>query len=173
MNWIEYRRRTYHERNSLNLALVKFDLRLCQKHRISEEKYPGKYVCFTRNDTRLVLFVCFGFIVEWSICYKFSIAGLSHDCVAWVLIAMFQPLYCWSSSGDGVDWLFVNIMYQSFFKLLVIGGFPSYSSLLWLHAVASGVGYFLARLDSNPANRFTHPPCKQAFRSGIFINPPN
>ena len=51
-------------------------------------------------------------------------------------IATFRPLYCWSSSGDGVDWLrnsisstwFVLICaFRSSLSLLLIGGFQSLS----------------------------------------------
>ena len=51
-------------------------------------------------------------------------------------IATFRPLYCWSSSGDGVDWLrnsisstrFVSIgAFRSSLRLLLIGGFQSLS----------------------------------------------
>ena len=50
-------------------------------------------------------------------------------------ITMFRPLYCWSSLGDGIDWLCVSLSstwlmisaFRSSLGLLLIEGFPSLS----------------------------------------------
>ena len=48
---------------------------------------------------------------------------------------MFRPLYCWSSLGDGIDWLCISLSstwlmisaFRSSLGLLLIEGFPSLS----------------------------------------------
>ena len=64
-------------------------------------------------------------------------------------IAGFRPLYCWSSSGDGVDWLrnsinstrFVLIgAFRSSLRLLLIGGFQSLSFRLEIVPLAVRLG---------------------------------